>query len=97
MIFAAIADEIACIAKFVHGLITSIDTGAAVDALILEAVTYVYSCGTDIDTQVTVDTITQIGGLFTLSRSTGLTTIGVIGYCDRIGVKHGRLKSGIGA
>lgn len=97
MIFATIADEIVCIAKLVHGLSTGIDTGAAVDALILQAVTYVDSRGTDIDTQVTVDTVTQVGGLFTLSRSTGLTTILVIGYCDRIGVKHGRLKSGIGA
>lgn len=97
MIFAAIADEIGCIAKFVHGLVTGIDTGATVDALILQAVTYVYSCGADIDTQVTVDTITQLGGLFALSRPTGLTATGFIGYCDRISVKHSRLKSGIGA
>ena len=95
-----IADQPARIVHLVHYAVAGVDTGAAADAVELQAVADINSGRAHLDANLTVNAVTQarsgmVDGL--LAWSAGFATGAVVGDDQSVLVEHDALKAGVGA
>ena len=100
LVLSGVADQPLRIAHPIHGLVAGIDAGAAVDALVLQAIADVDAGRADLHAEVAVDAVPQpqrLGVGLAATGTAGLAALAVVADDVGVLVEHGGLEAGIGA